>query len=424
MFIDTITPFRSRRSITAVHTPVLARHSLRGSMSGMRTLVPAKDWMEWFLGSSERDLLVDRSAFLAPCGTKLLNRKTGQQWPMGEFEFPSVAELQSRVDALPPKVADDDESSLRSNACGITIMDNTDIGVLQGMLDSKDRAMVQIASNFHCLENGSVRAAADHGRLVEGYALDCTQGPAASFGVPAASLLRAHFPFMGFGSNKETSPEKWGQTSDRQLRLLSDVEQFCGECKNGKLLFTGEERGIDSEADIEMVAKQIRVGVHSDAQVVFRRGPDPLTLEVIPEEPYPLIDQVLSASANWRNLGVTPSQKHLENVTRALLRASYEGAYLSAIVRKRRNLYLTLIGGASFGNPMDLILDELVRAHKRWAAHPASELIEVHLVLYQKGVASSYQELCDLGKRGEEARERLSRSRRRENADEGRCVVF
>merc|ERR1712190_492029 len=90
---------------------------------------------------------------------------------------------------------------------------------------------------------------------------------------------------------------------------------------------------------------------------------------------------------NWSSPGVKPPQEQLEALTRAALRAAYEGAYFAAIIRRRRLLLLTLVGGGSFCNPEDMILEELAAAHARWASHPASALEEVRLCLYPKDEA-------------------------------------
>merc|ERR1712061_650091 len=99
----------------------------------------------------------------------------------------------------------------------------------------------------------------------------------------------------------------------------------------------------------------------------------------------------MSASVNWADPGRKPSRVQLEHLTRAALRASYDGAYLAAILRERHLLLLTLVGGGAFVNPIDLILEELAAAHNRWAGHPASKLHEVRLCLYEKGIAAGVQ---------------------------------
>jgi len=253
--------------------------------------------------------------------------------------------------------------------------------------------MVQIASNFNCLEVGGRSDFPDSGNLVQNYPLDVTQGPAASFGVPAACLLRTHYVFHDAASD----PSSWGQTKERQVELLGDVRDYFGRCVNGKVTLAGNETALLSE-QMDDVVGAIRLGVHADAQVVFGRASRHGNLSLVPE-PRPLIDQVLSASVNWRSLGVQPGPEQLESLTRAALRASYDGAYLAAILRKRRLLLLTLVGGGVFGNPHAMILEELASAHVRWANHAASALQEVRLCLYTTGetvqIASALRQLLE-----------------------------
>jgi len=263
--------------------------------------------------------------------------------------------------------------------CPLTVWDNQDIGILQAQLTTEERSMVQIASNFNCLENAGKTISADYGHLVEGYATDCTQGPAASFGVPGASLLRCHYAF----EDRSQPSTQWGQYLGHEVELLLDVQNYTGRCQNGKLVLTGKEKPVTSDM-IDAVAERVRVGLHSDAEVVFTRGSNRRELKVLPEGQRPLVDQVLSASANWNAICVPIPKQNLCNLTRALLRASYSGAYLAAIHRKRSLLLLTFIGGASFGNPVEMILEELVRAHVSFADHPESSLREVRLVVYEK----------------------------------------
>lgn len=351
----------------------------------MESELDARDWMQWFVGASEEDLINFKDMFITSDGSKLRNKETREEWPMGSFDMPSVEQLKGEVHQMPRVRAG-------QTPCPFTILDEIDIGAYQATLKTEEKSMVQIASNFHCLENGNPSTPADCGYLVTGYATDSTQGPAASFGVPAASLLRAHYPFWECGK----PPGEWGQSSERQVNLIRDISKWCGSCVNGKALLTGEEEEVEKEL-IDDVAGRVRIGLHSDAQVVFQRGSRRRqTLRVV-DGPYPLVDQVCSATICYgyvdRKAGMPP--KGLTNLARALLRAAYEGAYLAAIKRKRHLLLLTLIGGASFRNPMEVILEELKRAHEMWATHPASELKEVRLLLYEPGSADRFQQELD-----------------------------
>lgn len=340
-------------------------------------------WMKWFLGVRERELLTRREAVYKE--GSFVNVATGRQWPAGQFDWPSIQELRKQVEA---KVVPDFDA--RASPV-LRVVDACDVGELQAMLRTEDRAMVQIASNFNCLENPSRGCLPDYGGLVENYCVDATQGPAASFGVPAASLLRAHYAFH----DPSKPPEEWGQTAKQQVELSGSVAKYFGKCVNGKVTLTGEEEAL-SPSQIGEVAEQIKVGIHRDAQVIFGRGSSEIYMAML-EEPYPLVDQVISASVNWRSPGARPAQEQLLSLTRAALRAAYEGAYLAAIERGRHLLLLTLIGGGAFGNPQEMILEELAAAHARFASHPKSELREVRLCLFVAGTAKPMEaKLYDL----------------------------
>jgi len=349
--------------------------------------LPADDWMSWFLGVSEEDVIHAKQQFIDD--SQNFKRTDGQLWPAGEFACRSVVELQEEVAGLPTadRGADD--------ICPLNVIDGIDIGNYQASFRTDEKIMVQIASNFHCLENGSPFLSADCGFLVSNYAMDSTQGPAAAFGVPAASLLRAHYAFKVDG----VDPSLWGQSEERQVNLIAGIcaagpLNFCGDCINGKARLKGDERPVTREL-VDMVAGRVKVGLHSDAQVVFRRGSSRGTIGVVSEPQ--LVDQVCSATLcyGFADSLYRPPPEQLSNLTRALLRAAYEGAYLCAIVRRRRRLLLTLIGGACFGNPHEIILEELKRAHQRYSLHPASQLEEVQLLLYERGAAGRYQQALD-----------------------------
>lgn len=344
-------------------------------------------WMQWFVGAHEKAIIRNKEQFLDERGD-FKHPRGERAWRAGLFQRPSVEELSLRVNQACTK-----KSSVQRPDCPLTLIDDTDIGRYQASFTTDDKVMVQIASNFHCLENGSPSCPPDTGRLVESYCKDCTQGPAAAFGVPGASLVRAHYAFKADGED----PSLWGQTSSQQVNLLENIcklasptEHFVGDCLNGKARLLGEETHVTPDR-VDEVASRIKVGLHVDAEVVFTRGSSRGSLKVVPERP--LVDQVCTATLcyGFADSIHNPPRSALENLTKAILRASYEGTYLAAIVQGRRKLLLTLIGGASFSNPMPLILAELKRAHGKWASHPASKLEEVQLVLYEKRVCEHYR---------------------------------
>ena len=318
------------------------------------------------LGVTEEELLQltidERSSFIM--GDTFINKNNGKATPIGKFYTSSVQDLLNTLDTQLPK---------NNRHVPFKIITEADIGVIISSLKTKDKAMVQVASNFNCLEVPSRKTNIESGHLIESAHLDSTQGPAATFGPLAASLYRAHF-------------YKGGQGMNNQVNMLEDVEPYFSKPINGKLTLSGHETDIN---DVDHVVKQIKCGIHENSVILYGRDKDGRHFELY--NACELVDQVFNASINIRNYGNRTSKSNQLKITRTLLRAAYESTYLSAIYRKREVLYLTLVGGGVFGNPIDMIVEELVRSHKLYSGHPQSSLKKVVLCLYDKG---SYVKSC------------------------------
>lgn len=337
------------------------------------------------LGISERNLVLlsaaDRAKFVKTDVDGVAcfeNVMTKELFPYGEFETVTIAELRKRVEALPAVC----QASIPRATPKLETRSGVDIGELQARLSSEHAAMVQVASNFNCLENASRRMPPDCGRLVDHASQDCTQGPAAVFGTLPSYIYRAHFVNGGAG-----------QTITNSINLLSGAPDYCGISENGKFSLLGTEKVIENtDAAISAAADRVAVGLHVNCPVVFGRTKERGIFSHAPQDTlqsrvpqYPLVDHVLSASVNYNDYhGVArfASPEAQSTATQSLLRAAYQGLYLSAILRKRKELYMTLVGGGVFGNPKEMIMQELERAHDEWASHPASCLERCVLALY------------------------------------------
>lgn len=323
-----------------------------------------KSRVESIIGIKESDLVnLDSDSRLEFInGYTFINNTTYKPTPIGIFRTLSLMELrQSQLDKS--------EKKLESQSCPLEVWENIDIGELQSRIKTSDKAMVQVASNFNCLEVPSKYMPPHYGNLIEKAHKDSTQGPAACFGPLAAYLYRAHFYEFSDGS--------LGQTGENQINLLEDASNYFGFPPNGKFELRGDEDMIES---IDEVTSLIKIGLHSDAAIIFGRTKSGLS--ILLDQPYPLIDQVFSASLNLNDYGKRTSKSNLIKICRTLLRSAYESVYLTAIQRKRKILYLTLIGGGVFSNPVKIILEEIVRSHKLYADHPKSCLKKVVLCVY------------------------------------------
>mmetsp|Transcript_34093 Transcript_34093/g.81990 ORF Transcript_34093/g.81990 Transcript_34093/m.81990 type:complete len:413 (-) Transcript_34093:1869-3107(-) len=321
-------------------------------------------------------------------GGCFVNSKNGRLFSYGTFSTPTIRELTEKIATLPCK--DADGRSIRSKEdrlpVQLTTRSGVDIGALQGNLKTNDFAMVQVASNFNCLENPRRGTPLDSGRFVDKAYLDSTQGPAAVFGTTSSYLYRCHFYGGGQSLGRST------------INLLQHTSQYFG-VQYGKITLTGNEASIDTAAEIDDIVRDICIGMHADCPVMFGRDTrtliynGPVARKFVEYETtrpwsYPLVDHVLSASINLHDYMIGKNQnvkdRSMDILVRTLLRAAYEGAYLAAILRKRKKLYLTLIGGGSFGNPLPIVVDELQRAHRKWANHPSSVLEECVVCLFSQ----------------------------------------
>jgi hypothetical protein len=73
--------------------------------------------------------------------------------------------------------------------------------------------MFQVASNFNCLEFGSVNCDVESGSYCTHLMIDSTQGPAAASGCGLAAITQAHAAFF----DRSSPPDTWGQTKERLL---------------------------------------------------------------------------------------------------------------------------------------------------------------------------------------------------------------
>ena len=306
------------------------------------------------LGITERDLVRSTNKQQFVQDNNFVNVNTGKLTPFGIFQLLSIGQLKDMVNW---------QEIPNTNPIKIQIKTGVDIGALQGTLKTSDQAMVQVASNFNCLEVASRNHYPDNGKLIEEHQFENTQGPAATFGPLAAAIYRCHFVF------KDTKEGKYyGQTCERQVNLLDAVTEYFSTPVNGKLTLTGHKTPIPQ--DYQFIVDKIKVGLHTNCAVMYDRRN---TFSA----PYNVIDQVFNSTINMKSYGFHPDPNIIQKV---LLQAAYEGIYLCAILRNTKVLYLTLIGGGVFKNSLDLIGQAIKSAHEKYA--PYSNLQEVYLCLY------------------------------------------
>ncbi len=288
------------------------------------------------LSQEDKEKFIDRKALV------FINKETNKQYPYGLFQTKTILELKNYVATFEDQ---------KTNECKFEILEEVDVG----NIIFNDNSMVQVASNFNCLEVPNRTYNVKCGFHVDKLHLDSTQGPAACFGPLAGSLYRAHF-----------LPE---------INLLKNVVQYLGQSINGKITLNGNEIEI-TDNQIDNISDNIMAGIHLKQQVLYNRSGEV-------HEPY-VTNQIFNATINLNDYGKRTSLINLKKIMRCVLKASYESAILGAIANKCKYLYLTLIGGGVFNNILEIILDELSRSFNNWANCKKSMLKRVYLCTYTK----------------------------------------
>jgi hypothetical protein len=334
--------------------------------------VEMQDVYTWFsdiTGLPEHKWLEHRaeSIILAPNGTDLLvrNLRTAELHEAGCFRTHSLSELSTRTKhAVQQKSPPPFELHLRSDRQGIRYVD---VAHLQA--HAQEHTLFQVASNFNCAEVPHTSIHPNNGTFVSNLAIDHTQGPAASASAPISSITRIHAPFY----NPNTPANTWGQTQERQIELLGHpLVSSHFPVENGKLIFHRSEPKIYNEKEL---FPHIRVGIHQRVRAYYGHRYHPF-MEKVPLPPQ--IDQVFVAALN-KNAPL-PYTEHIESKTTFLLRAAYQGTYLSAALCQNSRLVLTLIGGGSFGNPLKSLAKTIAHTHRCYS--PYTNLNKVILPLF------------------------------------------
>jgi len=151
------------------------------------------------------------------------------------------------------------------------------------------------------------------------------------------------------------------------------VQEYFNTPINGKLTLTGSELPI-SNINIDKVVDRIQIGLHTGQPVLYDLSG---SLQKVH-----FVDQVFTSTLNLNDYGKKSKNENI--IAKTLLRAAYQGTFLSALYNGNEYLYLTLVGGGVFKKPKTIILDELVKAHNKWSEHSKSKLKKVYLCLYER----------------------------------------
>ncbi|KAH3764491.1 hypothetical protein Pelo_3597 [Pelomyxa schiedti] len=350
-------------------------------------LVSMYEWFKAITGMYEGAMrkLVDSN----PCSCPFLdagdgnlvvqNVKTRNLFRAGKFEPITLGTLREKLDS---KTVSD---ALPKAPCMFEIRTRdyetaskyVDVAYIQGLKEN-ERAVFQVASNFNGVESPSESRAPDASSFTEDYISDRTQGPAASVSAAAAAIARVHAAFY----DPFKPPSSWRQTREKQIEFLENIKQHF-PVRNGYVILSEEPTNFPGPAEQGDLLNSTKIGLHTDCQVVFGGCPDWDHFTVVPSKH--TVDQVFCAAMNCgQGMSGARNRKHTESEKkrRFLLDAAYQGSYLAAAVREAPSLFLTLIGGGVFGNPIPEICQAIFDAHMQVTRHPACKLNKVVLALF------------------------------------------
>lgn len=321
-------------------------------------------WFEKLTGFKEinpeqvRELIKLDGLFL----TSKVNDKTYRH---GRLEIPTLAELRQfdlqKIDK--PSLADR-QIELREIVA--------DVGELHKDSNNKN-AVFQAASQFNLLEMVNPSVSPEDG--IDIYENDFTQGPACAIACGAGTIYRNYFVSLD---------NQIGQTDQCQVDCLDQIALFFDNDKhnfwrtsNGYALLSesglstidGKLKNMSSE-EYETLKGKLKVGIQWETQVTTSADSDQIVHQVY----------CSALPIAYSNLNVAPST--WEALARLILEATYESTFYAAAMNYQKTgvdkLYLTLVGGGVFGNPMSWILESVEKSLERFKHIP----LDVNIVSY------------------------------------------
>lgn len=312
------------------------------------------DWFTELFGFTERDYAGTQALLaLQPDGQlRVGSEQSARYFSPGALQLPSLASLREQVAALPKQ----------SGANPMWRAVATDAAQLHRQPEAHG-ALVQVASQFNLLEMPSPNVTPEAG--ITAYAYDHTQGPACALACAAGTLVRNYLVAL---------PGGVGQTAQRQINTLQDVLAALEgmgltgfEMRNGYLMAAAATmqataqklRALDA-AQHDQLRQRLQIGVQHHSQVTAAGAPAGQKL----------------TQAYCAALPIAYNRGDLKDwgpMARLVLEATYEATLLAGVLNAHTTgnprVYLTLVGGGVFGNPVEWILQAIERALQSVEGH-------------------------------------------------------
>jgi hypothetical protein len=300
------------------------------------------DWFERLTGFKEGAYEETRRN-LQVVDQRLHSKINGRSYVIGSLETPTLGELRSQAAAAAEELAG---TFSVQNVSG-------DVRAFHGDAANAN-ALFQVASQFNLLEMVGPSVTPEDG--VTRYQHDPTQGPACAIAAGAATIFRNYFaPVDG----------EIGQTRDRQIDCLRDLGTALGndnanlwQMRNGYAMCSAEglesiDRKLASLTDVERdrLRDRLRIGLHWQVEVTDGDAAGQLVSQAF-------------CSALPAAYTSIPAE-HWRSFATLVLEGTYEATLWAAALNARygsRQVFLTCVGGGSFGNELSWIHAAMRRA--------------------------------------------------------------
>lgn len=263
---------------------------------------------------------------------------------MGNFETKTIKELKTKIINFKKYESKKLKVIFRRNK-NKENENSFDTSALQ--FNSANGTLFQVASNFNCHELGSPQRSVFSGKYITQLMVDCTQGPSASGGAIFGAFLRV------------------AKHKQKEIDLLDEtpLQHFNGKLYNKKM----SDYKFDFKSDL------IKIGLHTNVMANFCRSDYHFEYKSNGS----VIDQVFTSTCIFEN----KNDKYCD-LAEILLEKAYEGTYLAGIIRQSPKIVLTLIGGGVFHNPMNIIVEKIIKIHNLYSEYLAPNC-EIILPVYE-----------------------------------------
>lgn len=214
-------------------------------------------------------------------------------------------------------------------------------------------ATFQLASNFNCLEFPAKFCTAKDG--IVNYWGDPTQGPTCAIACPAALLYRNYLIKHSDGTI--------GQF-EKEIQLL---ERTPLTLEHGKVIINENEVERLSNLDFDWSnPENYQVGVQRNCQVVLTRNPDNF-IKYQKVEQNKIVHHVFAASLAFGSYAIKNdftlniASNILYSEYKSTILAGWENSILYPNHAGSNKLFLTLVGAASFSNPINIVCEAIKR---------------------------------------------------------------